>query len=173
MDSLWWPGSPGHKPSLCFGSAGPWSWGWVPLEQFCLPSVACGFSPLRTTLQPAEAWSCRKMLNLPAVYSHYFLWPGQQLGGRVETVKALLICPPGAVFPGGDEGETKKHLYLFLMLTNSPARSSGETCWVPGHILPLRHRVMGLLSWGSWWGCCLMLWSSMHVGSDCICFSSS
>lgn len=72
------------------------------------------FHPYVTTSQLAEAWSCRKMLNFPAVYSRYFLWPGQQLGGRVETAKALLICSPGALFPGGDGGRDKKaSLFVF------------------------------------------------------------
>lgn len=47
------------------------------------------FLPYLRTLKLAEAGSCRKMLNLLAVYSRYFLWPGQQLGGRVETVQSL------------------------------------------------------------------------------------
>ena len=45
--------------------------------------------PYLSTLKLAEAGSCRKMLNLTAVYSHNFLWPGQQLGGRVETVQSF------------------------------------------------------------------------------------
>ena len=63
-------------------------------------------------LKLVEAGSCRKMLNVPRVYFHYFLWPGQQRGGRVETVQSLCLSVPGDSLSGRGWGERQHSIFI-------------------------------------------------------------
>ena len=132
---LRWARSPGHR-----ASPQPWQVACGPKHRFSwsisspyllehLALLCC--SPV---LKLVEAGSCRKMLNVPRVYFHYFLWPGQQRGGRVETVQSLCLSVPGDSLSGRGWGERQHSIFICF------------SCWLtsqpPYHILV---KVLGFL----------------------------